>query len=95
MQNLKSLGFTKNPIISTTNYLESWSHIVARILNLTHLNHAEIFLEERRGAEYDLLKQYGMSWVNSCNDPILRKQFVDEINSYPALIASTFFIVHL
>ncbi|XP_026480040.1 tubulin-specific chaperone E [Ctenocephalides felis] len=86
LKSLKSLGFLGNAVSEGISYLERWSQVVSRVLGLTHLDHAEIFYEERRGAEYDLLKQHGMAWAQSCDDPILRKKFVDEINSYPALI---------
>ncbi|XP_023029688.2 tubulin-binding cofactor E [Leptinotarsa decemlineata] len=81
LNKLEHLRFTRNPILQTENPATREQIVVARIKNLKTLNGCRILDEERRGAEYDYLKKYGLEWLKSQNTAD-RKKFLREHNRF-------------
>ncbi|KAG5892920.1 hypothetical protein JTB14_006235 [Gonioctena quinquepunctata] len=90
LKNLDHLRFTKNPILETENLATREQIIVARIEKLKKLNGRRILDEEKRGAEYDYIKKYGLEWLkvrNTSDEENFQKghnRFSELINKYGA-----------
>lgn len=52
------------------------------------LNRQEITPEERRGAEYDYIKNNGKAWLESASSDNLRLDFLSKHPRYPVLVKS-------
>lgn len=90
MPKLEDLRFLKNPILETENYATCIQLIVARIGNLKVFNGATIRPDERKGAEYDYIKKYGLQWLSVKDDPQKKALFLDVHNRYEELIESKY-----
>lgn len=64
--------------------------IIARIAKLKILNGTEIPHDERRGAEYDYLKLYLSTWLETESNSEKRTLFINEHPRYPILVDSTY-----
>jgi hypothetical protein len=63
LENLDHLKISKNPVTETERPDTTYQIIIAKIANLKILNGVEIEPGERRGAEYDYIKKYGLEWL--------------------------------
>lgn len=59
--------------------------VIARIAQLQNLNRTFIDAQERRGAEIDYLKKYGLAYLDSRDDPALSAKFEADHPSYMRL----------
>lgn len=59
-----------------------------QLIGLQVLNRQEIAAEERRGAEYDYIKNNGKAWLDSSSSENLRLEFLSKHPRYPVLIKS-------
>ncbi|XP_069698305.1 tubulin-specific chaperone E [Periplaneta americana] len=89
---LEELRFRDNPLLQQESIETSRQFVIARIGNLKNLNGAIITNDERKGAEIDYLKKYGVVWVNMAkpldimnHKPIL-DMFVQSHPRYPLLV---------
>ncbi|XP_030375296.1 tubulin-specific chaperone E [Scaptodrosophila lebanonensis] len=55
---------SKTPHLKS-NFAEMFSKAVASISSLQNINRAKVSDEERRGAEYDIWKQYALDWLQA------------------------------
>ncbi|RZB39893.1 hypothetical protein BDFB_013922 [Asbolus verrucosus] len=85
LENLDSLKISKNPIIETEDKNTVHQIIVAKIANLKILNGVEIEPGERRGAEYDYIKKYGLEWLQA-KGTNQEAEFLKSHNRYLELI---------
>ncbi|XP_062831444.1 tubulin-specific chaperone E isoform X2 [Anolis carolinensis] len=66
LQNLHSLDCRNNPLMETDKNMETVKQLlIAKIGQLNFLNKSAIFPEERRGAELDYRKKYGIDWLKA------------------------------
>ncbi|XP_062980427.1 tubulin-specific chaperone E [Elgaria multicarinata webbii] len=66
LQKLQSLDCRNNPIMDTDENKETVKQlIIAKIGQLKFLNKSEIFPNERKGAELDYRKKYGVDWLKA------------------------------
>ncbi|EFA01432.2 Tubulin-specific chaperone E-like Protein [Tribolium castaneum] len=65
LESLENLRFSKNPITESEEPDTIHQIIIAKIANLKILNGVEIEATERRGAEYDYMKKYGLEWLEA------------------------------
>ncbi|XP_044275976.1 tubulin-specific chaperone E isoform X1 [Varanus komodoensis] len=66
LQRLQSLDCRNNPVMDTEENRETVKQlIIAKIGQLKFLNKSEIFPEERKGAELDYRKKYGLDWLKA------------------------------
>ncbi|XP_060609833.2 geranylgeranyl pyrophosphate synthase isoform X1 [Anolis sagrei] len=66
LQSLHSLDCRNNPLMETDKNMETVKQLlIAKIGQLKFLNKSEIFPEERRGAELDYRKKYGIDWLKA------------------------------
>ncbi|CAH0546050.1 unnamed protein product [Brassicogethes aeneus] len=82
---LEELRLAKNPVLDLENLATREALITARIASLKVLNGRPISSDERRGAEIDYIKKYGLEWLKCKNTP-LERQFVLMHNRYLELI---------
>jgi len=74
LSKLEQLSFRANPLLKANpgniNYNEDTLRylIIARISRLTFLNRSEIEVQDRRGAELDYLKMFGLVWKKAGGD---------------------------
>ncbi|PNF32444.1 Tubulin-specific chaperone E [Cryptotermes secundus] len=59
---LEDLGFHENPVLQEENEETARQLVIARIGNIKTLNRVVITNDERKGAEIDYLKKYGVIW---------------------------------
>ncbi|KAF5288067.1 hypothetical protein FQR65_LT12117 [Abscondita terminalis] len=83
---LDDLRFLKNPVMESESYATCIQLIVARIGNLQTFNGAPLRIEERKGAEYDYIKKYGLDWLIAQKNPVKKAQFLKRHNRYEELI---------
>lgn len=76
----------------TNNFEEMFANAVAIILQLKMINRVPITNDQRRGAEYDLWKKYGLEWINTNDDLEKRNLFLKKHRSYQRLIDSKLYI---
>ncbi|XP_031356946.1 tubulin-specific chaperone E-like [Photinus pyralis] len=86
LQCLEDLRFLKNPILESETYATCIQLIIARIGNLQVLNGAVLRSDERKGAEYDYIKKYGLEWLSVQSDAERKLQFIRQHNRYETLI---------
>jgi len=86
LPNLEDLRFLKNPILERETYATCIQLILARIGNLKVFNGATIRPDERKGAEYDYIKKYGLEWLSVKDDPEKRAEFLRKYNRYDELV---------
>ena len=91
LSQLTNLKVTENPILKMATPETAFQIIVSSISSLKYLNGHEIQDQEKRGAEYDYLKFFGLQWMESKNNPEKRKEFLQAHPRYPLLVQSTFF----
>ncbi|XP_018426854.1 PREDICTED: tubulin-specific chaperone E [Nanorana parkeri] len=92
LKSLQSLNCQNNPLMESEKNPETVRQlIIAKIANLKYLNKTEILQKERRGAELDYRKMFGMNWLKAggsnkseFNNPSLT--FLLEHPRYTALI---------
>jgi len=60
---LEDLRFRENPVLQQESAETSRQLIIARIGNIKNLNGIVITSDERKGAEIDYLKKYGVQWA--------------------------------
>ena len=79
---------SRNPITGSEDHDTIHQLIIAKIANLKILNGVEIEPGERRGAEYDYIKKYGLEWlkIKGTNQ---EEEFLRSHNRYQELIQST------
>ncbi|KAH0622500.1 hypothetical protein JD844_024867 [Phrynosoma platyrhinos] len=66
LQKLQSLDCRNNPLMDTDKNVETVKQLlIAKIGQLKFLNKSQIFPEERRGAELDYRKKYGIDWLKA------------------------------
>ncbi|XP_042314489.1 tubulin-specific chaperone E [Sceloporus undulatus] len=66
LQRLQSLDCRNNPLMDTDKNVETVKQLlIAKIGQLKFLNKSQIFPEERRGAELDYRKKYGIDWLKA------------------------------
>lgn len=63
LKSLTELKFRENPVLTKENLDTNRQLVIVRINNLKILNGLEITPEERRGAEIDYLKRFGLEWL--------------------------------
>ncbi|XP_060534940.1 tubulin-specific chaperone E [Cylas formicarius] len=85
--NLEEIKFLNNPVLSNKNPISCEQEIIARIKTLKICNGRRITPDDRRGAEYDYQKKYGLEWLKVKNTPE-RNRFLLEHNRYLELIES-------
>lgn len=90
MENLEHLKIFKNPITELEELETTHQIIIAKIGNLKFLNGVEIESSERRGAEYDYIKKYGLEWLE-VKGTDKEKEFLQTHNRYLELIQSLCF----
>lgn len=83
---LEDLRFLKNPVLELETYPTCIQLIIARIGNLQVLNGAVLRSDERKGAEYDYIKKYGLEWLSVQSDIERKVQFTRQHNRYETLI---------
>ncbi|KAK9876763.1 hypothetical protein WA026_015004 [Henosepilachna vigintioctopunctata] len=86
LKSLEDLRFVKNPILETQSEANRFQIVVARIGNLKTFNGTEIKAENRRGAEYDYIKLYGLEWLRVKDTSTQRDEFLGLHNRYMDLI---------
>ncbi|KAF5279447.1 hypothetical protein FQA39_LY05557 [Lamprigera yunnana] len=86
LPSLNDLRFLRNPVLETESYATCIQLIIAKIGNLQTLNGAPLRLDERKGAEYDYIKKYGLDWLETKNNPTKQAQFVKKHRRYEELI---------
>ncbi|XP_026764914.2 tubulin-specific chaperone E [Galleria mellonella] len=86
LSRLKKLYFLKNPIQAGDSYDTASQLITAKIGTLQELNGTIITREERRGAEYDYMKQYGAEWKLAQHDLAKQAAFTLEHCRFEELI---------
>lgn len=86
LPSLDDLRFLKNPVMETESYATCIQLIVARIGKLRTFNGAPLRIDERKGAEYDYIKKYGLDWLKVQNNPVKKAQFLRTHNRYEELI---------
>ncbi|KAI4470929.1 tubulin-specific chaperone e [Holotrichia oblita] len=86
LENLEELKFLHNPILETENFNTRTQLIIAKIANLKYLNGSFIASDERRGAEYDYVKKYGLEYLAVRNTPDELKQFLAKHHRYEELL---------
>lgn len=90
--NLEELRFRENPVLQLENMETSRQLIIARIGNLKNLNGVVITNDERKGAEIDYLKKYGLIWITAAKstDLVYHKRILDTFVQthprYPQLV---------
>nr|XP_020642664.1 tubulin-specific chaperone E isoform X1 [Pogona vitticeps]XP_020642673.1 tubulin-specific chaperone E isoform X1 [Pogona vitticeps] len=63
---LQSLDCRNNPLMDTDKNIETVKQLlIAKIGQLKFLNKSQIFPEERKGAELDYRKKYGVDWLKA------------------------------
>lgn len=77
-------------ISDNIGYEETFTSAIGHISKLTVLNKKMISPVERRGAEYDIWKRYGVEWVNSKENNEIRQNLLQKCRIYPKLIESEF-----
>ncbi|XP_044270967.1 tubulin-specific chaperone E [Tribolium madens] len=82
---LENLRFSKNPITESEEPDTAHQIIIAKIANLKILNGVEIETGERRGAEYDYIKKYGLEWLQ-VKETDKEADFLKSHNRYLELI---------
>lgn len=66
LKSLQSLNCQNNPLIESEKNPETIRQlIIAKISNLKYLNKTEILPKERRGAELDYRKMFGIDWLKA------------------------------
>ncbi|XP_053155766.1 tubulin-specific chaperone E isoform X2 [Hemicordylus capensis] len=66
LQRLESFDCRNNPLMDTDKNIETVKQlIIAKIGQLKFLNKSQIFPEERKGAELDYRKKYGIDWIKA------------------------------
>ncbi|XP_072265304.1 tubulin-specific chaperone E [Pyxicephalus adspersus] len=66
LKSLQSLNCQKNPFMESEKNPETVRQlIIAKIASLKYLNKTEILPEERRGAELDYRKMFGINWLKA------------------------------
>ncbi|KAJ6664663.1 hypothetical protein lerEdw1_006236 [Lerista edwardsae] len=66
LQKLESFDCRNNPLMDSDKNAETVKQlIIAKIGQLTFLNKCQIFPEERKGAELDYRKKYGIDWLKA------------------------------
>lgn len=86
LASLSDLKITGNPILETENEATRNQLIIARIGKLRNLNGSLIETNERRGAEYDYIKKYGLEWLQVKENVEEREKFLLKHNRYLELI---------
>ncbi|KAL3873874.1 hypothetical protein ACJMK2_036957 [Sinanodonta woodiana] len=84
LQNLEKLKIMGNPLMDTANPETVRQLIIAKIRNLRRCNGTEV-TEERKGAEIDYLKRYGLDWVKAggSQDPQKNRPSQEFTNTHP------------
>lgn len=85
LENLEDLRFLRNPILETENYDFCIQMIVGRVGGLKVLNGTEVKCDDRRGAEYDYIKKYGLEWLRARGGEE-RDEFLNKHNRYESLV---------
>ncbi|XP_014259929.1 tubulin-specific chaperone E [Cimex lectularius] len=83
---LEELRFRDNPVLEGIQRETARQILIARISKLKILNTQEIPLDERKGAEYDYIKNNGRTWLETTQDPEGRKAFLALHPRYEELI---------
>lgn len=83
---LEELRFTQNPVLEGCSRETARQIVIARIAKLKVLNRQVITGEERRGAEYDYIKNNGKAWLDSAKSENLRLEFLSKHPRYPVLV---------
>ncbi|KAL8185869.1 UNVERIFIED_CONTAM: hypothetical protein K2H54_059164 [Gekko kuhli] len=66
LQSLQSFDCRNNPLMDTDKNMETIKQlIIAKIGQLKFLNKSQIFPEERKGAELDYRKTFGIDWIKA------------------------------
>ncbi|XP_054831046.1 tubulin-specific chaperone E isoform X1 [Eublepharis macularius] len=66
LQSLQSFDCRNNPLMNTDKNVETVKQlIIAKIGQLKFLNKSQIFPEERKGAELDYRKEFGIDWIKA------------------------------
>ncbi|XP_077342644.1 tubulin-specific chaperone E isoform X3 [Lithobates pipiens] len=92
LKSLQSLNCQNNPLMeSEKNPRTVRQLIIAKIANLKYLNKTEILPEERRGAELDYRKMFGIDWLKAGGShksefSNLSLMFLEEHPRYTALV---------
>lgn len=89
LQSLDNLKISKNPILESEDKNTVHQLLIAKIANLKILNGVEIEVGERRGAEYDYIKKFGLEWLK-VKGTSNEKVFLKMHNRYLELIQSIF-----
>ncbi|KAJ9592917.1 hypothetical protein L9F63_015422, partial [Diploptera punctata] len=95
---LEELRFRENPVLQQENVETSRQLVIARIADLKNLNGVVITNDERKGAEIDYLKKYGVLWIGATKTTDVQYHkhimdtFVDSHPRYLQLIESDFVI---
>lgn len=90
LSKLQHLFVTVNPLMG---YESMFSNCVARIGQLQMLNKMSVTAPDRRGAEYDIWKQYGREWTMG-ND-MEKAELALRCRVYPHLVASKMNIIYI
>ncbi|KAL1123967.1 hypothetical protein AAG570_001737 [Ranatra chinensis] len=88
LPSLDELKFRENPVLNGISRETARQILIARVSKLKILNGQAVFDDERRGAEYDYLKQNGRMWLDSSKDENARRAFLVSHPRYPELIKS-------
>ncbi|ETE69411.1 Tubulin-specific chaperone E, partial [Ophiophagus hannah] len=86
LQKLESFDCRNNPLMDSEKNIETLKqHIIAKIGQLKFLNKSQIFPEERRGAELDYRKKYGIHWLKAGGnqDPKKNKPSEEFLAAHP------------
>ncbi|KAL7987551.1 hypothetical protein Chor_006470 [Crotalus horridus] len=86
LQKLESFDCRNNPLMESDKNVETVKQlIIAKIGQLKFLNKSQIFPEERRGAELDYRKKYGIDWLKAGGnqDPKKNKPSEEFLAAHP------------
>jgi len=86
LPSLEELKIKDNPLLEGLPKENARQLLIAHISRLKLLNAQEISHEERRGAEYDYLKQFGLEWLNASNNEAAELEFCQRHPRYKDLI---------
>ncbi|XP_032071278.1 tubulin-specific chaperone E isoform X1 [Thamnophis elegans] len=86
LQKLESFDCRNNPLMDSENNARTLEQlIIAKIGQLKFLNNSQIFPEERRGAELDYRKKFGIHWLKAGGnqDPKKNKPSEEFLAAHP------------